>query len=71
MIVQSEIGFLDVLKTETKWKNLHADILAETDQAKAAELRRHAMSADYFLSSVSGLSETGDIVSNECVATRS
>ncbi len=42
---------------------MHAEILAEKDQAKAAELRRHAMSADYFLSSVSGLSETGELVS--------
>jgi hypothetical protein len=66
----SEIGFLDVLKTETKWKNLHAEILAEKDQAKAGELRRVAMGADYFLSSVSALSEEGDLVVADASGTR-
>src|SRR5690554_1001237 len=56
----SEIGFTDYLKSETHgWDNLHGKILAETDMAKQAELRRQAFGADYFVSSVTAISETG------------
>jgi len=56
-----EIGLIDFLKTETGWNNLHAKILAEPDQGKAAELRRLSMTADYYLSSVTAISEQGDL----------
>jgi hypothetical protein len=53
---------LDHLKTQTEWKNLHAEILAETDPVKVFKLRRSALTADYFLTSVAGISEEGDLV---------
>eukprot|EP01120_Amphizonella_sp_Union-15-10_P006883 TRINITY_DN2272_c0_g1_i1.p1 TRINITY_DN2272_c0_g1~~TRINITY_DN2272_c0_g1_i1.p1 ORF type:complete len:255 (+),score=48.12 TRINITY_DN2272_c0_g1_i1:78-767(+) len=56
-----EIGFTDYLKTQTDWKNLHTVILAEKDPAKQAELRRQSVTAEYFLSSVTAISEDGDI----------
>ena len=59
---QAEIGFVDYLKTQTEWDNLHGKVLAEADQAKAADLRRKASTADYFLSSVSAVTENGEIV---------
>jgi L-lactate utilization protein LutB len=65
-----EIGFLDVLKTTNKWRNLHAEFLAETDPVKSAEKRREGMSADYFLSSVSAISEEGDLVVVDASGTR-
>ena len=50
------------MKTQKNgWKNLHEEILAEKDQAKAAVLRRESMTADYFLSSVTAVTEEGDI----------
>jgi L-lactate utilization protein LutB len=56
-----EIGLNDYLKTQTEWKNLHAEILAEADHAKQAELRRLSSTADWFLSSVTAVSHQGDI----------
>ncbi len=38
---------------------MHADVLAETDPAKQAELRRKSMGADYFLSSVTAVTTDG------------
>ena len=59
---QIEIGFTEYLKTQTEWNNLHGKILAETDQAKQAQLRREALLADYYLSSVSAVTEDGNFV---------
>jgi len=56
-----EIGYVDYLKKQTKWKNLHGEILNEPDHVKQSEMRRKAMCADYFLSSCSAISEAGDI----------
>lgn len=50
------------MKTQTEWKNLHGEILAEKDQAKAAEMRRKSVTAEYFLSSVCSIASTGEIV---------
>jgi len=57
-----EVGVIELLKTHTDWHNLHKPILEEKDQSKVSDLRRHAMCADYFLSSASAISETGEIV---------
>jgi len=58
----SEIGYIDYLKTQKEWRNIHGEILAETDPAKQDEKRRTlGMSADYFLSSVTAIAETGEI----------
>jgi len=61
-VTLSEIGLTEHLKHQSEWVNLHEQILAEKDQQKAADLRRHSITADYFFSSVCAVSETGDFV---------
>lgn len=58
-----EIGFIDYLKSDTHgWKNLHADIVAETDPIKQAQLRKQAVLSDFYLGSVHALAETGEFI---------
>ncbi|MDB5237795.1 MAG: lactate utilization protein [Candidatus Kaiserbacteria bacterium] len=58
-----QIGFVDYLKGGAHgWNNLHAAIVAETDPAKQAELRRNSVSSDYYLGSVHAVTETGELV---------
>ncbi len=57
-----EIGFEDYLSGKTAgWKDLHEVITAENDGTKRAELRRKSVTADYFVSSASAITETGEI----------
>jgi len=44
------------------WNNLKDEILAETDPARQAELRRRSILAPYYLGSVQAISQTGEIV---------
>lgn len=58
-----EIGFIDYLeKGQHGWKNLHQRVFAENDQAKRADLRRKAQTADYFLASVNAIAGSGELV---------
>ncbi len=58
-----DIGFVDYLKSGTHgWNNVHAAILAETDPAKQAELRKYSVVSDFYLGSVHALSQTGEMV---------
>jgi hypothetical protein len=58
-----EIGFEEYLISGAPpWKNLKADIVAEKDPARQALLRKQSTLADYFLGSVHGLAQTGEIV---------
>lgn len=58
-----EIGFIDYLKEDGHgWNNLRGAILAETDPAKQAELRRQSVISDFYLGSVHAISETGELV---------
>jgi len=62
-VTLEQIGFVDYLKSgEHGWNNLHANIVAETDKAKQAQLRKESALSDYYLGSVHGLSETGEFV---------
>jgi len=66
-----EIGFTDYLKSQTEWNNIHAKILAETDMSKQSELRRTlGNTADYFLSSVTALTEEGEFTVVDLTGTR-
>lgn len=59
----NQIGYIDYLKEGTHgWNNLHDAILVEKDPAKQAELRKHSVVSDYYLGSVHGVSETGELV---------
>jgi len=58
-----EIGFVEYLKSgQHGWKNLHAEVLAETDKEKQAVLRRQSVLSDYYLGSVHAIAETGEMV---------
>jgi len=58
-----QIGYIEYLKAGNHgWNNLHAAILAEKDPAKQAELRKHSVVSDFYLGSVHGLSQTGEVV---------
>jgi hypothetical protein len=58
-----EIGFVDYLKEgKHGWNNLHEAVLLEKDKTKQAELRNQSVLSDYYLGSVHGLAETGELV---------
>jgi len=58
-----EIGYVDYLKSgQHEWNNLHEGILAEKDPVKQSALRRQALLADFYLGSVHGIAETGEMV---------
>lgn len=58
-----EIGFVDYLKAgKHGWKNMHEDILKESDKAKQTEMRRQSVLADYFLGSVHAITERGQLL---------
>lgn len=58
-----QIGFVDYLKSGSHgWQNLHADILAEPNPAKQAQLRKEAVLSDYYLGSVHAVAATGQLV---------
>jgi L-lactate utilization protein LutB len=57
------IGLEDVLiSKDHPWNNLKDEILAETDTARQAELRRNSILAPYYLGSVQAISQTGEVV---------
>lgn len=58
-----QIGYIDHLKAEGHgWDNLHKAIVEEKDADKQKELRRAALTSDYYLGSVHALSETGEMI---------
>lgn len=66
-----EIGFLDFLNIgESSWKSIPEQIKAENDSAKRAELRRKSVTAEYFLSSVNAIAETGELVACDASGSR-
>jgi len=66
-----EIGFEDyVAGGKTGWKLLHAEINAENDAAKRAELRRKSVTADYFISGANAIAQTGEIVACDASGSR-
>lgn len=57
-----EIGFVDHLKKgEHGWNNLHATVLAESDPAKQAALRKEATLSDFYLGSVHAITRDGEL----------
>jgi L-lactate utilization protein LutB len=58
-----EMGFDRVLKENSKgWRDYHAVVTAENDTEKRHALRRKSVAADYFLSGVQAIAESGEIV---------
>eukprot|EP01132_Coremiostelium_polycephalum_P007745 gene7745-9525_t len=61
-VTLDEIGFKDYyFSDDCKWINLHKRILGEKDFKKQVSMRKKALAADYFLSSVSAISKDGDL----------
>ncbi len=62
-VTLEQIGFITYLMEEQHpWNYLKKEILKETDSKKRTDLRRKATSADYYIGSVHGISEDGEIV---------
>ncbi len=58
-----EIGYDRALKENRKgWRDYHAVITAENDEEKRHALRRKSVAADYFLSGVQAIAESGEVV---------
>lgn len=58
-----EIGLVDLLKSGNHpWINFKKKVLAEKDPVKQNELRKKSCLVDYYLGSVHGIAETGELV---------
>lgn len=58
-----QIGYQEYLKTANHgWTDLHKTVRTETDPLKRAELRKKALTADFYLGSVHAITETGDFI---------
>ena len=58
-----EIGYREFLDSgQSGWKNLRAAVHAENDYTKRRELRRKSMTAQYFISGVNAIAQTGELV---------
>jgi hypothetical protein len=58
-----EIGFSNYLELHDKlWKSLNQEIRMENDSAKRHEIRRRAVTAEYFLGSINAISMNGELV---------
>lgn len=64
-----ELGWSDFCKAHPdKWNNLHAKKLAESDPAKQAAINE--LGADYFVSSVSAVTEDGELLACDLTGSR-
>ncbi|MGZ4879614.1 MAG: lactate utilization protein [Halobacteriota archaeon] len=58
-----EIGFDEYVNSGTsRWRDLHRVIFAENDEKKRYELRRKSVTADYFVSGVNAIAQSGQII---------
>ncbi|MEN6342753.1 MAG: lactate utilization protein [Methanospirillum sp.] len=59
----NEMGYEQLLKENPKgWRDYHAVITAENDEQERNALRRKGVAADWFLSGVQAIAETGELV---------
>jgi hypothetical protein len=62
-VTLEQIGFIPLLLSgQHPWKYLKAEILGEKDPDRRTLLRRQSTLADYYVGSVNGIAETGEIV---------
>jgi len=69
----AEIGFAELLKTQTKWRDFKAESLAaiaKNDMKAALEARRLGLGADWFFTSCGAISEKGDMIWGSATGTR-
>jgi len=66
-----EIGFDEFVNSDTcSWKDLHRVIAAENDEKRRHELRRLSVVADYFISGVNAIAQSGEIVACDKTGSR-
>ncbi|GIU68704.1 MAG: hypothetical protein KatS3mg001_554 [Candidatus Pacearchaeota archaeon] len=66
-----EIGFFSLLESEkNRWKNFSEKIKNENDPSKRQDLRRKAVTAEYFLGSVNAIAKTGELVACDASGSR-
>lgn len=65
-----EIGFVEFLKTEKSWVNLHVKIFSEPDHSKHGKLYRDMHAADFYFSSATAISQQGDILAADLTGTK-
>ena len=65
-----EIGFVEHLKTQSAWVNLHAKVFETQDPAKQAAAYKAGQAADYYLCSATAVSEEGDITAADLTGTK-
>ncbi|WP_332448479.1 lactate utilization protein [Methanoculleus sp.] len=59
----AEMGFDRAMKENRKgWHDYHAVITAENDEKKRHALRRKSVAADYYLSGVQAIAESGEVI---------
>jgi L-lactate utilization protein LutC len=62
-VTLEQIGYQNYLAQGTHtWIDLHANIHAENDPTKRAQLRKESVVSDYYLGSVHALTETGEAI---------
>jgi L-lactate utilization protein LutB len=66
-----EIGYRKFLDSgQSGWKSLREAVHAESDSAKRHELRRKSMTAQYFISGVNAIAQSGEIVACDTAGSR-
>ncbi len=66
-----EIGYDAFVKSDqSSWVNLHDIITAEDETEKRQELRRRSVTADYFISGVNAIAQSGEIVACDKTGSR-
>lgn len=66
-----EIGFMSLLESEDHgWEALADEIWSIDDDAKRADARRNAQTAEYFLGSVNAIAQTGELVAADASGSR-
>jgi L-lactate utilization protein LutB len=67
----NELGYEQLLKENPKgWRDYHAAITAENDDQKREALRRRGVAADWYLSGVQAIAETGQLVACDKTGSR-
>ena len=56
------IGYSDYIRQTDRYRNLYAEVSAETDREKQRELRRLVSVAEYYVGSVHAIAETGEVI---------
>ena len=66
-----EIGYEELIRTNAPgWNLVHRNITAENDAGRRAELRRKSVAAEYFVSGVTALCSTGEILGCDASGSR-